>query len=225
MRRTCLYANNYIITNTCAIAGTSVVCSMMKLNGNTIGVRLCSVDGCTGTHVARGYCKKHWKRWKNHGNPDWIGRTTHGMNGTAEHTAWFGIKTRCYNKNYKYYDNYGGRGIKVCDRWLESFENFFEDMGRRPKGHTIERIDNDGNYEPSNCRWATNEEQSRNKSTSINIKIKGTKKNIAEWCRDNNIPYGTAYNRIRSGWEPVRAVTTAPRKLRSTSFPFIHDII
>lgn len=80
-----------------------------------------------------------------------------------EFNAWVGIKTRCYNKNRPEYKRYGGRGIKVCDRWKDSFENFLEDMGERPSPrHSIDRIDVDGDYEPSNCRWATDEMQSRN---------------------------------------------------------------
>lgn len=73
-----------------------------------------------------------------------------------------GMKERCMNPNNKFYKNYGARGIKVCERWLESFAHFLEDMGERPNGHTIDRINNDGNYEPSNCKWATKKEQQNN---------------------------------------------------------------
>lgn len=83
---------------------------------------------------------------------------------TREYTTWQAMKRRCYAKNDKFYDYYGGRGIKVCDRWLNSYESFLLDMGRRPSdSHSLDRIDPNGNYEPRNCRWATNKEQNRNK--------------------------------------------------------------
>ncbi len=90
--------------------------------------------------------------------------TTHGLRYHPLYKTWDNMKTRCYNSNYIRYKDWGGRGIKVCDRWLNSFENFLSDMGERPTlKHSIDRIDNNRNYEPSNCRWATPHQQSQNR--------------------------------------------------------------
>lgn len=88
----------------------------------------------------------------------------HGDTGSSEHQIWRLMRQRCHNPSYALYPNYGGRGIVMCDRWLNSYANFLNDMGRRPTvKHSIDRVDNDGNYEPDNCRWATHQQQSRNK--------------------------------------------------------------
>lgn len=88
--------------------------------------------------------------------------TKHGMDGTPEYRAWVAMRNRCEKKNNPAYKNYGGRGIKVCDQW-HKFEGFYADMGKRPKGRSLDRINNDGNYEIGNCRWATKQEQNSNK--------------------------------------------------------------
>jgi len=96
------------------------------------------------------------------------GPRTHGRTGTVEHSAWKNMHTRCYNPVNHSYPNYGGRGISMCDRWLK-FENFYSDMGDRPnENYTVERMNNDGNYEPANCKWATRQEQSINQRMQKN---------------------------------------------------------
>lgn len=114
---------------------------------------------------------------------------THGMKGTPEYEAWSGMKTRCYNINEEYYYNYGGRGIQVCQRWLHSFENFLIDMGRRPsKNHSLDRFpDNDGDYGPDNCRWATRKEQSGNKRTNRWIDHAGERLTLQGWSEKTGI--------------------------------------
>lgn len=91
---------------------------------------------------------------------------THRLSGSSTYVSWQRLRQRCTDPNYPDWPRYGGRGIKVCDRWLDSFENFLADMGERPKGLSIDRIDNDGNYEPGNCKWSTASEQAKNRRSS-----------------------------------------------------------
>lgn len=130
----------------------------------------CSVDGCglLSKYYVKGYCNSHYKRLLRYGNA-LSGKRPHentGMSGTPTYTSWQKMKTRCMNKSDKHYSYYGGRGVKVCDRWVNSFANFLADMGERPQGETLDRIDPNGDYEPSNCRWSTRSVQSRNTRAS-----------------------------------------------------------
>lgn len=120
---------------------------------------------------------------------------------------------RCRNKRQREFNSYGARGITVCDRWQgpEGFANFFADMGPRPsEGHSIDRINNDGNYEPGNCRWATRTEQNNNSRHNRRFTIRGETLTLREWSKRNGICEGTISNRLKRGWSPERAVTTPP---------------
>jgi hypothetical protein len=114
------------------------------------------------------------------------------------------MRRRCSNSNARYFKDYGGRGIKVCTRWLgrDGFENFFADMGECPVGFTLDRRDNDGDYEPSNCRWATRKEQARNRRSSRDITIDGRTMTLAAWAEALSVKYTTLRNRLYAGTWP-----------------------
>lgn len=134
-------------------------------------------------------------------------RAKHGMTGTFTFKTWDSMRQRCRNPDNKDFANYGGRGISVCDRWNE-FQTFLADMGERPSGMTLDRIDVNGNYEPSNCRWATPKAQSRNKRNNVVVEFDGQQMTVAEWAEKTGIERKTLEYRIRAGWRPERALTT-----------------
>ena len=126
------------------------------------------------------------------------------------HRIYHHMKRRCTNEDCPRYKDYGGRGITVCDEWLEDYDNFIE--WALNNGYednlTIDRIDNDGNYEPSNCRWITREAQSRNKRTNVMVAYKGETKCLKEWCDILDLPYDATNNRIVAlGWDVEKAFT------------------
>lgn len=138
---------------------------------------------------------------------------THGMTKTRVYRIWVGMRTRCSNPIQTGYENYGGRGIKVCDRW-SSFELFLEDMGVPPNTRSqIDRIDVNGNYEPSNCRWVDVKENCRNKRTNNIIEFNGEKLCITDWASRIGITYQALSRRINIlGWPIEKALTTEKRK-------------
>jgi hypothetical protein len=136
---------------------------------------------------------------------------------TPEYAAWTGMIARCFNKNNKSYPRYGGRGISMCDRWREDFVAFLTDMGVRPSGCSIERINNDGNYEPGNCRWATKREQANNRRSSRFIEFEARRKTLAEWARETGINVPTLHARLAGGWALKDALTTPIRHKRGES--------
>jgi hypothetical protein len=131
----------------------------------------------------------------------------HGMTNSPEYEVWRAMKKRCSVKTVSNYADYGGRGIKVCERW-QSFVNFIADMGTRPSGMTLERIDNDGDYSPENCRWATIAEQHTNMRSNRLLTLNGMTKTLTEWAHDIGMKPNTLLFRIRSGWSEERALTT-----------------
>jgi len=144
---------------------------------------------------------------------------THGRHNTPEYRAWGDMKQRCQRPSHASYKNYGGRGITVCDRW-QTFENFFADMGERPtQQHSIDRRDNNGNYTPENCRWATRDEQMSNLRKTRLITFNGETLHMAEWARRTGIKSANILARIKLGWplDMVLGPPTRPYKVILTT--------
>lgn len=160
--------------------------------------------GCLARERASNY---HWR---------------HGGCDSREYQTWSSVKQRCLNSLYAGYANYGGRGISVCERWLNSFEAFCEDMGPSPSGeHSIDRIDNDGNYEPGNCRWATKGEQMRNTRKNRLLTFCGKTQCLSAWAEEMGTTAQVLANRLnRSGWSVEEAISTpvatARKRLRKS---------
>jgi len=136
--------------------------------------------------------------------------TTHGLSNTPIEHVYRGMLVRCYKEEDRFYKDYGGRGIYVCDRWLgkEGLGNFFKDMGERPEGYQIDRIDNDGPYSPENCRWATKKENARNKRSTKFVTFNGKTQSLPDWAEELNICYKALWSRV-DRWGVERAFTEA----------------
>jgi len=142
--------------------------------------------------------------------------TKHGMSNSKTYHVWEAMIQRCTNPKCKAYKNYGERGIKVCRRWSNKkngFENFYADMGNPPKGMSLDRIDNDGDYCAKNCRWATRKEQARNQRKNLLITFNGKTQCLSAWAEEYKIPYDVLYDRIIiKKWPIKRALTTCVGK-------------
>lgn len=167
----------------CDCGGTKIVASNSLMKGNT---KSC---GCIKTEMTTA-------RW-----------TIHGESRNRSYKTWHSMKNRCLNEKDPEYHNYGGRGIKVCDRWM-TVENFIADMGERPPGLEIDRINNDGNYEPGNCRWANRSEQLNNTRRTHKLTYEGKTLSLTEWAKSLNMPFCRLQSRIKRGWPIERALTT-----------------
>jgi len=126
----------------------------------------------------------------------------------GEYGVWLAMKQRCRNPNHPEYPRYGGRGITVCDRWADSFESFLADMGDRPEGFTLDRVDNEGNYEPENCEWALQNVQNRNYSRNNWLTYNGETLCITDWAKRIGVNHQTLRNRLKRGWTLDEALGT-----------------
>lgn len=123
-------------------------------------------------------------------------RERHGMSTAPEYAIWKEMNRRCSTPTNKEYHNYGGRGIEVCEQWRHSFTTFYADMGKRPDGLQLDRINNDGDYNPENCRWTTPTVQANNTRLNRYFTIDGRTQTLAEWCRERGVRYGRVNGRL-----------------------------
>lgn len=136
----------------------------------------------------------------------------HGHTGSPTYISWIEMRKRCYNPRVIRYPLYGAKGITVCDRWLNSFENFLADMGVKPTGFSLDRVDNNGNYCPENCRWADNKTQSNNKSTNVLIELEGRILNAQQWSEETGISAKVIRQRLHRDRLPPEQILKAVRK-------------
>lgn len=134
------------------------------------------------------------------------------------YNSWLAMRARCRDPNNNRYHRYGGRGIMICTAW-DNFETFLADMGERPsKQHSIDRINNDGNYEPGNCRWSTVEEQAHNKTYGIHVTHEGKTLSLLDWEKELGWPRETIRQRIKNGMTPLEAISTPKRQYKKTGY-------
>lgn len=188
--------------------GRLVAISQIRGGGNKAPTKwVCKCD-CGNTHtIATGLLTGgHTKScgcWQAESRK--LANLTHGHSKTATYYSWGSMLQRCTNPKKVKYPLYGGRGIKVCDRWLK-FANFLADMGEKPEGKTLDRIDVNGNYEPSNCRWATPIEQSNNTRINKHLTFNGVTQTISQWSRQVGMNRRTLADRLKAGVPPEKAM-------------------
>jgi hypothetical protein len=156
---------------------------------------------------------KRVKRYQTKNKEAIQARARKKMEEFPEYSPWANMNTRCNNPLATGYENYGGRGITVCARWLGrgGFKNFLEDMGRRPTpSHSVERLDVNGNYEPGNCTWATPRQQSRNSRRNVYIEFKGKRQCLTDWAAELGMATQVLYNRIFYGGMSIEVALTRP---------------
>lgn len=157
----------------------------------------CSQIDCGTEAYCRGWCRMHYERWRAHGDPTINKASKGGIRKHPMYGAWAAMVGRCHNPNHQSYRTYGARGVTVCERWRSDFRNFLADMGERPPGHSIDRIDPRGHYEPGNCRWATASEQRRNLTPDGDAHMRecaaaAQKKRWEAWRQDRTVRRGSS---------------------------------
>lgn len=135
------------------------------------------------------------------------------IKATRAYACWLNLKNRCLNKSYSRYAEWGGRGINVCPRWIDSFESFLADMGEPPPGTSIDRIDNDGDYCKENCQWATRKQQSNNRRHCVMLTFNGRTMNATQWGEELGLDSETIISRLKKGWTHEAALTKKPCSL------------
>lgn len=157
--------------------------------------KMASIRGSSLTSGSSKSCKCEWIK--------------HGMSGSGVYKIYTSMIQRCSNKKHPSYHHYGGRGIRVCKRWKAGFKNFQEDMGKRPHGLELERIDNSKGYRPDNCKWANRKEQMRNTRGNRIITIDGTKMILTDWLKKRKMSSAAFYDRVSKGWSIRKALMTS----------------
>jgi hypothetical protein len=179
-------------------------------------MKICNVVNCSKPSRSRDMCVGHYTRWRKSGDPLVCGRPhgKHGLSRSPEYRAWKAMIQRCHNPKDRAFACYGRRGIEVCVEWRTSFERFHQDLGSRPSdNHSLDRYpDMNGNYEPSNCRWATKQQQEWNKRTNHPLTIDGVTRTVTEWAIVSGIGRPTIFGRLRRGVPARDAVFGAPDK-------------
>lgn len=177
----------------CGITGTKLVLGKTLRNGTSRSCRKCSSLNVANTNFRK-----------------------HGFVGTKVYRAWVAMKSRCNNPDFEGYENYGGRGIKVCDRWMNSFEAFYKDVGDPPSDkHSLDRYpDVNGDYEPENVRWATCDEQCNNKRTNVYVELYGKRQTAMQWSKELGIGVDTIYRQMRiwGRFDPEKSHGRPPRE-------------
>jgi endogenous inhibitor of DNA gyrase (YacG/DUF329 family) len=159
----------------------------------------------------RRFCSRACVNASRRGSSEWAPSKTHGHFGDRTYSSWCAMKQRCLNQRHLAFARYAGRGITICERWM-TFENFLADMGERPSGKTLDRIDNDRGYEPGNCRWATRRDQGRNTRSVRLITYRGESRSLAEWAEILGFDEALARKRLATGWPFERAIDPRPLK-------------